>query len=73
MKLKVSFLMFFFSLICSNAFFFQDSFNNLPNKDCRNASDEFQKDFFEDLKEKANRNNEKAIEFLKKCQEIKRI
>lgn len=70
MKLKVSFLMFFFSLICSNAVFSQDTFNNLPNEDLGNASDEFQEAFFEALKEKANGNHEKAIDFLKKCQEI---
>ena len=70
MKLKVSFLMFFFSLICSNAVFSQDTFNNLPNEDLGNASDEFQEAFFEALKEKANGNYEKATDFLKKCQEI---
>ena len=70
MKLKVSFLMFFFSLICFNAVFSQDTFNNLPNEDLGNASDEFQEAFFEALKEKANGNHEKAIDFLKKCQEI---
>ena len=70
MKLKVSFLIFFFSLICSNAVFSQDTFNNLPNEDLGNASDEFQEAFFEALKEKANGNYEKATDFLKKCQEI---
>ena len=70
MKLKVSFLIFFFSLICFNAVFSQDTFNNLPNEDLGNASDEFQEAFFEALKEKANGNHEKAIDFLKKCQEI---
>ena len=70
MKLKVSFLIFFFSLICFNAVFSQDTFNNLPNEDLGNASDEFQEAFFEALKEKANGNYEKATDFLKKCQEI---
>ena len=70
MKLKVSFLMFFFSLICFNTVFSQDTFNNLPNEDLGNASDEFQEAFFEALKEKANGNYEKATDFLKKCQEI---
>lgn len=71
MKLKVSFFsIIFFSLICFNGVFSQDTFNNLPNEDLGNASDEFQEAFFEALKEKANGNHEKAIDFLKKCQEI---
>lgn len=71
MKLKVSFyIMSIYSLLCFNTLYGQDTFNNLPNEDLGNASDEFQEAFFEALKEKANGNYEKAIDFLKKCQEI---
>ena len=59
-----------YSLLCFNIVYGQDTFNNLPNEDLGNASDEFQEAFFEALKEKANGNHEKAIDFLKKCQEI---
>lgn len=71
MKFKVSFyIMSISSLLCFNTVYSQDTFNNLPNEDLGNASDEFQEAFFEALKEKANGNHEKAIDFLKKCQEI---
>ena len=51
------------SLLCFYAVFSQDTLNNLSNENLGNASDEFQEAFFDALKEKANGNHEKAIDF----------
>lgn len=50
--------------------FAQDTFNNLPNEDLGEATDEFQEAFFKALTEKANGNHQRAINFLEVCQQI---